>query len=200
MSDKAAAERKFTQITATVQGGEILLYALDASGDVWRFDDKTRQWVMLPRRWYRHGSTDRARPVTISTTMIAWHNEPLKAARLPARASRRPSGRQRSRKFSRPRERCVTPHDHAAAIPKPQQEPAAPFREGAVKGARPRGTPAPCPTDVRAPGASGRGRSGLTVRDSGGAEGGTRTPTPLRALDPESSASANSATSAPSRR
>ncbi len=31
-----------------------------------------------------------------------------------------------------------------------------------------------------------------------GAEAGTRTPTPLRALDPESSASANSATSAPS--
>ena len=34
----------------------------------------------------------------------------------------------------------------------------------------------------------------------GGAEGGTRTPTPLRALDPESSASANSATSAPASR
>ena len=29
--------------------GEILLYALDESGDVWRFDDKSRQWVMLPR-------------------------------------------------------------------------------------------------------------------------------------------------------
>ena len=43
------------------------------------------------------------------------------------------------------------------------------------------------------------GGYGLTMRESDGAEGGTRTPTPLRALDPESSASANSATSAPSR-
>jgi hypothetical protein len=35
---------------------------------------------------------------------------------------------------------------------------------------------------------SGRcARSRLTVRYYGGAEGGTRTPTPLRALDPESS-------------
>ena len=40
---------------------------------------------------------------------------------------------------------------------------------------------------------------GISMRESCGAEGGTRTPTPLRALDPESSASANSATSAPSR-
>jgi len=50
MSDKqAAVKTKFVQITTSVQGGEILLYALDESGDVWRFDDKTRQWVMLPR-------------------------------------------------------------------------------------------------------------------------------------------------------
>ena len=49
MSDKAATDRKFVQIATSVQGSEILLYALDASGDVWRFDDKTRQWVMLPR-------------------------------------------------------------------------------------------------------------------------------------------------------
>ena len=34
------------------------------------------------------------------------------------------------------------------------------------------------------------------LADSTGAEGGTRTPTPLRAHDPESCASANSATSA----
>jgi hypothetical protein len=42
-------EPKFIQIASTIHGGEVLLYALDASGDVWRFDDKTRQWVMLPR-------------------------------------------------------------------------------------------------------------------------------------------------------
>ena len=51
----------------------------------------------------------------------------------------------------------------------------------------------------RAPEDSGRTRLiRLTQRIISGAEGGTRTPTPLRALDPESSASANSATSAPS--
>ena len=50
MSDKkATTNTKFVQITTSVHGGEILLYALDESGDVWRFDDKTRQWVMLPR-------------------------------------------------------------------------------------------------------------------------------------------------------
>jgi hypothetical protein len=50
MSDeKKVGDPKFVQITTSVQGGEILLYALDVSGDVWRFDDKTRQWVMLPR-------------------------------------------------------------------------------------------------------------------------------------------------------
>jgi hypothetical protein len=38
---------RFVQIATSVQGGEILLYALDEAGDVWRFDDKTRQWVML---------------------------------------------------------------------------------------------------------------------------------------------------------
>jgi hypothetical protein len=48
MSDDTATHRRFIQIATTVQGGEILLYALDASGAVWRFDDKTRQWVMLP--------------------------------------------------------------------------------------------------------------------------------------------------------
>jgi hypothetical protein len=37
------------QITTSVHGSEILLYALDESGDVWRFDDKTRRWVSLPR-------------------------------------------------------------------------------------------------------------------------------------------------------
>ena len=46
--------------------------------------------------------------------------------------------------------------------------------------------------------ARGGGRGPVTVGYYSGAEGGTRTPTPLRALDPESSASANSATSAPS--
>jgi hypothetical protein len=40
---------KFVQIATSVHGGEILLYALDESGDVWRFDEKSRQWVMLPR-------------------------------------------------------------------------------------------------------------------------------------------------------
>ncbi|HZS34999.1 MAG TPA: hypothetical protein VFC42_16665 [Methylomirabilota bacterium] len=49
MSDKGASVAKFVQIASAVHGGEILLYALDESGDVWRFDDKTRQWVMLPR-------------------------------------------------------------------------------------------------------------------------------------------------------
>ena len=49
MSDKNTSKTQFVQITTSVHGGEILLYALDASGDVWRFDDKTRQWVMLPR-------------------------------------------------------------------------------------------------------------------------------------------------------
>jgi hypothetical protein len=50
MSDKRMSEPKFVQITTSVHGGgEILLYALDESGDVWRFDDKARQWMMLPR-------------------------------------------------------------------------------------------------------------------------------------------------------
>jgi hypothetical protein len=49
MSDKNTNDPKFVQITTSVHGGEILLYALDESGDIWRFDDKTRQWVMLPR-------------------------------------------------------------------------------------------------------------------------------------------------------
>ena len=49
MSDKQVQDPKFVQITTSVQGGEILLYALDEAGDVWRFDDKTRQWVRLPR-------------------------------------------------------------------------------------------------------------------------------------------------------
>ena len=48
-SNRAPTDPKFVQITTSVQGGEILLYALDESGTVWRFDDKTRQWVMLPR-------------------------------------------------------------------------------------------------------------------------------------------------------
>ncbi len=47
-SDKKPSDTRFVQIATSVHGGEILLYALDASGDVWRFDDKTRQWVMLP--------------------------------------------------------------------------------------------------------------------------------------------------------
>ncbi len=49
MSDEKAKDPKFVQITTSVHGGEILLYALDESGAVWRFDDKTRQWVKLPR-------------------------------------------------------------------------------------------------------------------------------------------------------
>ncbi|HWC03619.1 MAG TPA: hypothetical protein VHF87_12745 [Methylomirabilota bacterium] len=49
MSDQSGSDAKFVQIATSVHGSEILLYALDASGDVWRFDDKTRQWVMLPR-------------------------------------------------------------------------------------------------------------------------------------------------------
>jgi hypothetical protein len=49
MSEKPASQPKFIQIATSVHGGEILLYALDESGDVWRFDDKTRQWVMLSR-------------------------------------------------------------------------------------------------------------------------------------------------------
>jgi hypothetical protein len=49
MSDTKVSDPKFVQITTSVHGGEILLYALDEAGDVWRFDDKTRQWVMLPR-------------------------------------------------------------------------------------------------------------------------------------------------------
>jgi hypothetical protein len=49
MSDRKTSDAKFVQITTSVHGGEILLYALDESGDVWRFDDKTRRWVMLPR-------------------------------------------------------------------------------------------------------------------------------------------------------
>ena len=48
-SDKKSSDAKFVQITTSVHGGEILLYALDESGDVWRFDDKTHQWIMLPR-------------------------------------------------------------------------------------------------------------------------------------------------------
>ena len=49
MSDKDADGPKFVQITTSVYGSEILLYALDQAGTVWRFDDKTRQWVTLPR-------------------------------------------------------------------------------------------------------------------------------------------------------
>jgi hypothetical protein len=49
MGDKNPPDAKFVQIATSVQGGQILLYALDASGDVWRFDDKTHQWVRLPR-------------------------------------------------------------------------------------------------------------------------------------------------------
>jgi hypothetical protein len=48
MSDKKPSA-KFVQIATSVQGSQILLYAIDESGDVWRFDDKTHQWVMLPR-------------------------------------------------------------------------------------------------------------------------------------------------------
>lgn len=49
MRDQNTNEPKFVQITTSVLASEILLYALDETGDVWRFDDKTRQWVMLPR-------------------------------------------------------------------------------------------------------------------------------------------------------
>jgi hypothetical protein len=49
MNDRQARHPKFVQITTSVLGTEILLYALDETGDVWRFDDKTRQWVRLPR-------------------------------------------------------------------------------------------------------------------------------------------------------
>jgi hypothetical protein len=49
MGDKKPSDTKFVQIASSVQGGQILLFALDESGDVWRFDDKTHQWVMLPR-------------------------------------------------------------------------------------------------------------------------------------------------------
>jgi hypothetical protein len=51
MNDKTSPSSgsKFVQITSSVHGVEILLYALDAAGDVWRFDDQSRQWVMLPR-------------------------------------------------------------------------------------------------------------------------------------------------------
>jgi hypothetical protein len=49
LNDRQAGDPKFVQITASVHGGEILLYALDEAGDVWRFDDKTRQWVRLSR-------------------------------------------------------------------------------------------------------------------------------------------------------
>jgi len=49
MSDKKPSDSKFVHIATSVQGGQILLYALDESGDVWRFDDKTHQWVGLPR-------------------------------------------------------------------------------------------------------------------------------------------------------
>jgi hypothetical protein len=49
-TETRAANTRFIQITTSVHGnGEILLYALDELGDVWRFDDKTRQWVMLSR-------------------------------------------------------------------------------------------------------------------------------------------------------
>jgi hypothetical protein len=49
MSDKKITESKFIQIATSVQGGQVLLYALDESGDVWRFDDQSRQWIMLSR-------------------------------------------------------------------------------------------------------------------------------------------------------
>ena len=49
MGDERMSDTKFVQIATSVQGGQILLYALDEAGDVWRFDDQTRQWVMLPR-------------------------------------------------------------------------------------------------------------------------------------------------------
>jgi hypothetical protein len=44
---KDTTRSKFVQIATSVHGGEVLLYALDESGEVWRFDDKTRQWIML---------------------------------------------------------------------------------------------------------------------------------------------------------
>jgi len=47
MSDKDVNQPKFVQITTAVYVSEILLYALDEAGGVWRFDDKTRQWVKL---------------------------------------------------------------------------------------------------------------------------------------------------------
>ena len=71
------------------------------------------------------------------------------------------------------------------------------FTEGApdAASARPRNPPSTTTAaDLRA--ARPRGECRPTRATSDGAEGGTRTPTPLRALDPESSASANSATSA----
>jgi hypothetical protein len=49
MSERKSSDPRFVQIATSVLGGEVLLYALDESGDVWRFDDKSRQWVMLPR-------------------------------------------------------------------------------------------------------------------------------------------------------
>ena len=49
MRDENTNEPKFVQITTSVHGGEIVPYALDEAGGVWRFDDKTRQWVKLPR-------------------------------------------------------------------------------------------------------------------------------------------------------
>jgi hypothetical protein len=48
-SDKQPSDTKFVQIATSVQGSQILLFALDASGNVWRFDDKTHQWLMRPR-------------------------------------------------------------------------------------------------------------------------------------------------------
>jgi hypothetical protein len=49
MRDEHTNEPKFVQITTSVHGGGILVYALDEAGGVWRFDDKTRQWAKLPR-------------------------------------------------------------------------------------------------------------------------------------------------------
>ena len=42
MNDRQAGDPTFVQITTSVLGSEILLYALDERGDVWRFDDQTR--------------------------------------------------------------------------------------------------------------------------------------------------------------
>jgi hypothetical protein len=39
MSDGQARDPKFVQITTSVLGSEILLYALDEAGEVWRFDE-----------------------------------------------------------------------------------------------------------------------------------------------------------------